>query len=260
MRVALGVEYDGRAFKGWQRLGEGRRTIQPVVENALAAIANHPVRIHCAGRTDAGVHALGQVIHLDTEARRDERAWVLGANTHLPNDVGITWARSVPATFHARHSAISRVYRYVICNRRERPAVTAAMVTWYHQPLTIEPMRLAARDLLGEHDFSAFRAAECQSRTPVRRVDRLDVWAKGTLVIVEVEANAFLQHMVRNLVGVLMAIGSGKAKPTWAREVLESRDRRLGGVTAPADGLYLVEVRYPESCGLPRPRRDLLPG
>lgn len=260
MRIAIGIEYDGRRFMGWQVLGQGKRTIQPVVEEALSKVADHPLKVCCAGRTDSGVHAIGQVAHVDTEARRSGRSWVLGANTHLPEDVSVTWAREVAEDFHARYSATGRIYRYVICNRGARPAAAAGRVTWEYRPLDVAPMREAAAFLIGEHDFTAFRASECQSKTPMRNLHRLDVWRRGDLVLIEAQANAFLHHMVRNIAGVLMAIGMGKARPSWAGEVLASCDRTQGGVTAPPDGLYLAEVQYPDQFGLPRPARDLLPG
>ncbi|MGQ0657454.1 MAG: tRNA pseudouridine(38-40) synthase TruA [Chromatiales bacterium] len=257
MRVAIGLEYDGRGFQGWQYLGEQRdvRTVQGCAQQALSRVAGEPVKPVCAGRTDSGVHALGQVIHIDTNARRSERAWVLGANSNLPDDVSVTWAREVPPQFHARYSATGRIYRYVILNSPGRSGMLSGRVTWEHRLIDVAKMQQAAPLLVGEHDFSAFRAAECQSMSAVREVKRLDVWREGDLVVVEIEANAFLQRMVRNIAGVLMAIGAGKASVHWAREVLESRDRRQGGVTAPADGLYLVRVMYPESFELPPPPR-----
>ncbi len=259
MRIALGIEYDGSRFHGWQSQ-RGVRTVQQVLEHALSKVADQPVRVHCAGRTDTGVHASGQVVHFDTGAVREPRAWVLGGNVNLPDDVAVTWAREVPAEFHARYRAIERSYRYVILNRQARPALQHGQVTWEYRPLQVEPMQEAARHLLGEHDFSAFRAKECQARHAVREVKRLEVRRRGDYVILEVTANAFLMHMVRNFAGVLMAIGMGKAPPAWAREVLEGRDRTLGGVTAPAHGLTLVRVRYPERYGLPTDGDSPLPG
>lgn len=260
MRVALGLEYDGRGFQGWQYLGARRDapTVQGCVERALSQVAGACVRAICAGRTDSGVHALGQVIHIDTDAWRSERAWVLGANSNLPHEVSVTWAHQVPPEFHARHSASGRTYRYIILNGPARSGLACGRVTWEHRPLAITAMRQAGTALIGEHDFSAYRAAECQSRSTVREVRRVEIRRAGDLVIVEVEANAFLQHMVRNIVGVLIAIGAGKAPPQWAREVLDSRDRRRGGVTAPAYGLYLTHVAYPSAFGIPPPRHSLL--
>ena len=251
MRIALGVEYDGRRFHGWESQ-RNARTVQDSLEQALARVADEPVRTVCAGRTDAGVHGLGQVVHFDTRAERSERSWVFGANANLPGDVAVLWARPVGEEFHARFAAMGRSYRYVIFNRPVRPAVLKGLVSWECRPLDVVPMAEAAATLLGEHDFSAFRAAGCQARSPVRTLHRLDVRRDAEMVFLEVEANAFLQHMVRNLAGVLMAIGDGRRPPEWAAEVLAGRDRRLGGVTAPPHGLYLTAVRYGPEHDLPR--------
>lgn len=249
MRIALGVEYDGIAFAGWQSQRR-TRTVQETLEAALARVADHPVRVVCAGRTDAGVHATAQVVHFDTESVRPERAWVLGTNSHLPADVAVRWARAVEPRFHARFTARGRRYRYVILNRDTRPALLRGRVWWVHRPLDAEPARAAAAYLVGEHDFTSFRALACQARHPVRTIRRLDVHRAGEFLFIDVSANAFLHHMVRNLAGVLAAIARGEHPPQWAREVLEARDRALGGVTAPAAGLYLVQVEYPEAFGL----------
>ena len=251
MRIAIGVEYDGRRFHGWEHQSHAR-TVQQVLEAALSRVADAPVRTVCAGRTDARVHGLAQVAHFDTEARRDERAWVLGANSNLPDDVAVLWALPVADAFHARFSAERRRYRYVILNRPVRPAVLRGRVTWECRLLDEKRMSRAAEALLGEHDFSAFRAAGCQARTPVRTLHRLDVRRDGDFVLLEVEANAFLQRMVRNIAGVLIAIGCGREDVGWAARVLAGRDRSRGGVTAPPDGLYLCEVRYPDGYRLPR--------
>ena len=267
MRVALGLEYDGSEFRGWQ-IQRGARSVQSCVEAALSRVADHGVRVVCAGRTDTGVHALSQVIHFDIEPMRDERAWVFGGNTYLPSDVSILWARQVPDDFHARHSATARVYRYVILNRPARPGLFASRVTWEYRPLCETLMREAACYLLGEHDFSAFRAEGCQAGHAVRTIHRLEVDREEDRVSIEIEANAFLYHMVRNIAGVLMAIGRGVAAPVWARQVLEARRRAQGGVTAPASGLYLTAVRYPPTRGIPGPGattfsrsgRAILPG
>ncbi|MEW6353314.1 MAG: tRNA pseudouridine(38-40) synthase TruA [Pseudomonadota bacterium] len=252
MRVALGVEYNGTSFCGWQTQ-DGARTVQACVEQALTRVADHPVKVIAAGRTDAAVHAAGQVVHFDTTAVRSERSWVFGANTHLPHDVSVLWACPVSEDFHARFSARARHYRYVILNRAVRPALLNARVSWYYRPLDAARMSAAAAYLLGEHDFSSYRALACQAKSPVRTVHRLDVTRHGELVVIDIAANAFLHHMVRNIAGVLMSIGSGEHEPVWAREVLEARDRTLGGVTAPPQGLTLMAVEYPEAFGLPQP-------
>jgi tRNA pseudouridine38-40 synthase len=249
-RFALGLEYDGAQFAGWQSQASVP-TIQNVIERALGRIADEPVSLVGAGRTDAGVHALGQVAHFDTHAERSPRGWVLGANTYLPPEVSVTWALPVPDHFHARYSAEARTYRYYICNRRARSALAARRATLVHHELDHERMALAAEALQGEHDFSAFRSAECQARSPVRRISSLVVQREGEWVMISVTANAFLHHMVRNLAGLLIAIGQGKAAPSWSREVLESRDRSRGAPTAPPEGLYLWRVHYPAAFGLP---------
>lgn len=252
MRYAFGIEYDGSDFSGWQAQRHAVRTVQGVVENAVSKVADHPVEVSCAGRTDAGVHSTGQVIHFDSAAQRSERSWVFGSNANLPKDVCVLWARPVADDFHARFSARGRAYRYVIFNRTVRPTFLARRVTWSHRPLEVDPMAAAARYLVGEHDFSSYRAVACQARSPVRTIHRLEVWRDGPYVHIEVEANAFLHHMVRNIAGVLMAIGAGEQPPEWAAQVLEARDRRLGGVTAPPHGLYLIRVDYPDVFDIPR--------
>jgi tRNA pseudouridine38-40 synthase len=251
MRIALGVESDGANFSGWQVQQKGVRTVQACVETALSKVANHPLGVACAGRTDAGVHALGQVCHLETQAQRPSRAWIRGTNSHLPEDISILWSLPVPDTFHARFSALARRYRYLILNRAVRSALHRQRATWFCRPLDVERMAQAARSLVGEHDFTSFRAVACQSRTPVRSVYTLEVTRKDDFVILEVEANGFLHHMVRNIAGVLMAVGTGVRPVHWAQQVLESRDRTLGGVTAPPEGLYLIHVRYPAMFRLP---------
>jgi tRNA pseudouridine38-40 synthase len=255
MRIAAGVEYDGRRFHGWQSQ-RGERCVQDVVEAALARVADARVRLFCAGRTDAGVHALGQVVHFDTGVARPERAWVLGANTVLPNDVSLRWARPVPDNFHARFSATGRRYRYVILDRSARSALLAGRVTWVHRPLDAARMAEAALALLGTHDFSSYRAIGCQAKQPVRTVTELTVQRRGALIEIAVSANAFLHHMVRNIAGVLIAIGRGDAPVEWAGEVLERRDRTAGGVTAMPDGLYLDRIEYPAAFDLPAERGD----
>jgi tRNA pseudouridine38-40 synthase len=249
-RFAVGVEYDGGAFSGWQQQ-VGLSTVQSELESALAPLLAHPVAVTGAGRTDAGVHARCQVVHFDTAAQRSERALVLGTNTTLPSAVAVRWARAVPDHFHARYSALARTYRYCILNRLARPGLATGNVAFVYKPLQVEPMAEAARQLLGTHDFNAFRAAECQARTPVRNLMQLRVQRSGEFVLLEVTANAFLHHMVRNIAGLLIHVGSGEAAPSLALEVLESRDRRLAPATAPAAGLYLWRVHYPAVFGLP---------
>ena len=249
-RIAVGLEYDGSAYAGWQAQS-ALRTIQQVSEQALSRIAAEPVSLVCAGRTDAGVHARAQVAHFDTHAQRSARSWVLGANSELPADVSLSWARPVPAHFHARYTAEARTYRYVILNRLARSALTAQRATWIHRPLDHEGMGEAALALLGEHDFSAFRSSECQAKSPIRRMERLVVERRGDWVLIEATANAFLHHMMRNIAGLLIAIGRAEAPPGWARTVLEGRDRTRAAATAPAAGLYLAGVRYPLAFGLP---------
>jgi tRNA pseudouridine38-40 synthase len=222
-----------------------------VAEAALARIAAAPVALVCAGRTDAGVHASGQVAHFDTEASRPARSWVLGANRELPPDVSLGWAQPVPAHFHARYSAEARSYRYLILNRTARSALHRSRAAFIHRPLEVARMAQACPALHGEHDFSAFRAAECQARTPVRRIEQLSVQRHGPWVVIEVTANAFLHHMVRNIAGLLIAIGKGDAEPSWAAQVLAGRDRTRSAATAPAAGLCLTGVRYPGAFGLP---------
>ena len=259
MRVAVGVQYDGSGFQGWQAQRPGVRTVQTVLEQALARVADQPVRLVCAGRTDAGVHGVGQVAHFDTTAVRSARSWVLGGNAHLPMDLSLSWAQDVPDDFHARFSALARRYRYLILNQSYRSALWRGRATWCYRPLDAERMREAGQALVGEHDFSSFRAAECQARHPVRDLRELTVRRQGDGLVLEVEANAFLHHMVRNIAGVLMAIGAGDRPVEWAREVLEQRDRTQAGVTAPAEGLYLLAVRYPTSFGLPTAESEIMP-
>jgi len=250
MRIAAGIEYDGSAFAGWQTQPHAP-SVQDALQAALARVADHPVKVVCAGRTDAGVHALGQVVHFDTDAIRRQRSWVLGANSNLPAAINVNWTREVDQNFHARFSAVARSYRYVILNRWTRSAVHAQRATWIHEPLDAAAMHRAAQHLLGEHDFSSYRALACQAKSPVRTIERIAVGRDNEWVTLDVTANAFLHHMVRNIAGVLISIGRGEQPEDWTRQVLEHRDRALGGVTAVPQGLYFVGPRYPGEFGIP---------
>jgi tRNA pseudouridine38-40 synthase len=252
VRLAVGIEYAGTRYAGWQRQPSAP-SVQAEVERALALVAAHPVEVTCAGRTDAGVHALGQVAHFDTQAERPLRGWVLGANGHLPADVALAWAAVVGGDFHARYAARSRTYRYRILNRAARAPLAVDRAWLVHAELDAERMHAAAQALVGEHDFSAFRAAECQAPLPVRRLLRIAVERRGPSLVVEVTANAFLQHMVRNIVGSAVRVGEGARPLEWLGEVLASRDRRRAGPTAPAAGLYLAAVEYAPEHRLPSP-------
>lgn len=258
MRFAVGVEYVGTAYAGWQTQ-HSAPSVQQVAEAAFSRIAAEPVSLICAGRTDAGVHARWQVAHFDTDANRRLRAWLLGANTELPPDVSISWVRPVPMHFHARYSAEARTYRYLILNRGTRSAFAVNRAACIYKPLDHEPMAEAALALLGSHDFSAFRSAECQANSPVRRMEKLTVSRHGEWIVIEATANAYLHHMMRNIAGMLIAIGRGDAPPSWAKEILECRDRKRNAATAPAEGLYFWGVRYPPVFGLPVPPEDAGP-
>jgi len=251
VRIAVDLEDDGTAFCGWQTQPTGC-AIQDAFERALAAIATARVASICAGRTDAGVHALGQVAHFDVDVARPLTAWVRGVNTHLPPSIAVTWAREVSAQFHARYSARSRTYRYLLLNRGERPGVLNHRVGWYHRVLDLDAMREAAQHLVGEHDFSAFRSAECQARSTVRRLFSVEIERTDTLVTFDVRANAFLQNMVRIIVGCLIEVGSGKRSPAWLAQVRDARDRARAAATVDAAGLYLTCVNYDDEWGLPR--------
>lgn len=250
-RLALCVSYDGSRYHGWQHQEEVI-SVQQTLEHALSRVANQPVTVVCAGRTDAGVHATGQIVHFDTEAERTERSWMFGANSNLPGDISVSFAKSVPNDFHARFSALARTYRYVICNQPVRSGVLQKAVTWYYKPLDAERMQAATPYLLGEHDFSAYRGSGCQAHHAIRTIHALSVKRHGRMIVVEVTANAFLLHMVRNIVGVLLEIGRGEKAPEWAGEVLQTCDRRAGGVTGSPQGLYLVDIDYPAHFGLPK--------
>lgn len=250
MKIALGIEYDGKHYFGWQRQ-EKVVSVQQELEKALSFIADEEINVFCAGRTDAGVHATGQVVHFETAAIRPEKAWSFGTNAKLPDDVAVTWAKQVPDDFHARFSAVARRYRYVIYNNKLRSAILPFGVTHYHFPLNHELMHLAGQALLGENDFSAFRAAQCQSGTPWRNVHHLNVSRRGNYVIIDIQANAFVHHMVRNIAGSLLEVGAGNQPVEWIAQLLAKKDRTLAAPTAKAEGLYLVNVIYPQYFGLP---------
>lgn len=250
-RIALGVEYDGSAFNGWQIQKDGR-SVQHALEQALERVADHPVRVFCAGRTDTGVHATAQVVHFDTTASRSEHNWVLGGNSLLPPDASITWARPVADDFHARFSALERAYTYLILVRRARSALYHDRICRLYQMPDAQRMHLAAQALVGTHDFTSFRAAGCQAKSPTRTVLNLDVRQSGDWLRLDVRANAFLQHMVRNIAGTLIAVGQGEAEVDWPARLLQVRDRREAAMTAPPQGLYLVDIRYPEAFAVPR--------
>ncbi len=250
MRIAIGIEYDGTAYNGWQRQRTGNG-VQELIEKALSGVADEPIEVTCAGRTDSGVHATGQVAHFDSDSERSDRAWLLGANSSLPGDIAVTWARGVDEEFHARFSATSRSYRYVILNRPVRSALHRNRAWWVCQPLDVALMNEAAQALMGKHDFSAFRAAGCQASTPNREIMSVAIERDGDWLTVALTANAFLQHMVRNITGTLVAIGLGEKPPRWLAEVLEGKDLNRGGIAAPSHGLTLVGAQYPQEYGLP---------
>lgn len=250
MRIALGIEYDGTHYCGWQRQKEVQ-SVQEKLEHALSIVANHPVVVQCAGRTDTGVHGTGQVVHFDTTASRKMVAWTMGANANLPKDVAVRWAKEVPDEFHARFAATARRYRYIIYNSQIRPGIFHSGVSHYHGELDADKMQLAANYLLGEHDFTSFRAMHCQSRSPWRNMMHLNVTRYGQYIVIDIKANAFVHHMVRNITGSLLCVGRGDKEPEWIDWLLKAKDRKLAGVTAKAEGLYLVAVDYPQTFDLP---------
>jgi tRNA pseudouridine38-40 synthase len=249
-RFAAIVQYQGADFCGFQRQKHSP-SVQQELEQALSYVADCPVKIHCAGRTDTAVHASHQVIHFDTSAERSGYSWVQGANSQLPDSISLIWADKISQDFHARFSAGARTYRYVIDNSPTRPAIMAAAVTWFKKPLDISLMQQSCEYLLGEQDFSAFRGSGCQSNSPWRNVHRANVYRRGNLVIFEITANAFLLHMVRNIVGSLLEVGTARQKPLWIQQLLAQGDRCKSAATAAPDGLYLVAVDYPARFGLP---------
>ena len=257
MRIALGLEYDGSRFLGWQTQ-PGGGTVQDALEAAIAGIAAVPAAVTCAGRTDRGVHAREQVVHFDTGAERPASAWVRGVNALLPESIAVLWSCEVDGGFHARYGALARTYRYVLVERPVRPALASRHVGWFHHALDVGAMREAASHLIGEQDFSAFRSAECQAKSPVRRLHSLQIERCGERIDFVLRANAFLHHMVRNLVGTLVYVGKGKHSPGWAREVLDSRDRSAAAPTFSPEGLYLESVEYDARWNLPLMKRAAL--
>ncbi|MEB0138025.1 MULTISPECIES: tRNA pseudouridine(38-40) synthase TruA [unclassified Undibacterium] len=263
-RLVLGVQYDGADWHGWQTQPDGH-TVQDALERALQQFCGAPVSTVCAGRTDAGVHGLEQVVHFDSDLRRAPYSWVNGVNAFLPASIAVQWAKELPLdplsqdNFHARFSARARTYHYVLYNARIRKPMWVGRAGWVFRPLEVEPMREAARHLIGEHDFSAFRAAACQAKTPVKHLYDLQIRQQGELIVFSLRASAFLHHMVRNIVGSLLAVGQGKHSPEWLAEVLQSRDRSLAAPTFMPDGLYLAKIDYEKKWELPQAESDSLP-
>ncbi len=244
MKIALGVEYLGTDFHGWQLQKSGIRTVQQVVEQALSKVADHPVRVFCSGRTDAGVHALEQVIHFETNASREDKAWLFGGNVNLPHDVNFTWAKRVNDDFHARFSAFARRYHYKIHNTKVRSALVGSHSLWEPRELDVDAMNKAAKHLLGEHDFSSFRGSLCQAKSPVKTIEFINLTKTGNEILLDIKANAFLHHMVRNIVGTLLKVGKGERPTSWVKEVLIAKDRKQAGATAPSQGLYFIKAFY----------------
>ena len=257
MRIALGLEFDGTPFHGWQSQADGSG-VQNSLERALSAIAGERIAVIGAGRTDAGVHATVQVAHFDTEAIRPETAWLRGVNSLLPPSLVVRWAVPVADRFHARFTATGRHYTYLLLDRPVRPALLATRVGWYHRPLALGAMREAALALLGSHDFSSFRAAECQAKTPVKTLDRINVTRDGSIIRFDLHADAFLQHMVRNIIGTLVYVGNGRHPPHWVSDVLAGRDRSRAAPTFAAAGLYLSGIDYPVNWNLPATHQPVI--
>jgi tRNA pseudouridine38-40 synthase len=244
MKIAIGVEYLGTHFHGWQLQKSGVRTVQFMVESALSKVANHPVRVFCSGRTDAGVHAIEQVIHFETTAERADKAWLFGGNVNLPNDVNFVWARRVDEDFHARFNAVARQYQYKIHNTPVRSALLATHSLWEPRELNIDKMNQAALYLQGKHDFSAFRGSLCQAKSPIKTIEFIRLSCQGNEILLDIKANAFLHHMVRNIMGTLLKVGKGGREPDWVEFVLNSKLRKEAGETAPPQGLYFVKAFY----------------
>lgn len=254
-RYALGIEYQGSQYHGWQRQ-ETADSVQARLESALSTVADKPITVMCAGRTDKGVHAANQVVHFDTDAFRDDRAWTLGTNTHLPPDIRVRWIKSVSNDFHARFSAYARQYQYFIYNHDIAPGILNGCITWHYPKLDVSLMQEAANAFIGEHDFSSFRAAECQAKSPIRTVHDIEITRYGHLICITLSANAFLHNMVRIMTGVLMEIGKGRQPVSWASEVLAAKSRKCSGVTASPQGLYLTAVSYPDEFSIPSASRS----
>jgi len=252
MRFALGIDYEGTHYRGWQTQQEGVPSIQSTIEDVLSRIADHPVIIHAAGRTDAGVHASGMVAHFDTHAIRGHKSWLLGSNTWLPKDIALRWIHPVSEDFHARFKAVARRYRYIIFNSGQRSSQLAGKVTWHYHPLNFERMKIAANYLVGQHNFNSFRAVGCQSRNPNRHVHFLNLTKRGSLIILDIQADGFLHHMVRNIMGCLLEIGQGMYEIDHIDTMFAAEDRRAAGITAPADGLYFIQSYYPDQFDLPQ--------
>lgn len=245
MKIALGVEYKGTNFHGWQSQKNEIRTVQDCVELALSKIANHPIRVFCAGRTDTGVHAKEQIIHFETNIQREEKAWVLGGNAHLPNDVSLLWAKVVDNDFHARFDAVARKYKYHIINHKIRPSILNGLALWEPRKLDLAKMQEATKTLLGEHNFSAFRSSVCQAKSPIKTIEKIELKLENEQIVLTIKANAFLHHMVRNIVGTLLKVGRDEKPVLWVKEVLGSQDRKQAGMTAPPEGLYFIKAFYP---------------
>ena len=251
-RIALGIEYKGTQYRGWQSQMKPIITVQDTVEKALSQVANKKIQVVCAGRTDAQVHASNQVVHFDTSVFRSNKSWIMGANANLPSDISIIWAKKMDSRFHARFSATQRRYRYIIYNDPIRPAHLSDQITWNYRDLDFSKMQQASLYLIGRHDFSSFRASHCQAKSPIKTISELKVYKNGKFIVLDISADAFLHHMVRNIAGVLMSIGSGLKSVDWMKQVLEAQDRAKGGVTAPPYGLYLVDVCYPKIFDMPK--------
>jgi len=244
MRLALGVEYNGTHFHGWQLQEEGVRTVQGEIERALSIVANHPVRVFCAGRTDAGVHAIEQVIHFETDAVRSDKSWVFGCNVNLPHDVNVLWVKKVSDDFHARFDAIARSYEYRILNTEVRSSLNSDFVLWEPRKIDLEKFKEAAKILVGEHDFSSFRGHLCQAKSPIKNIEFIDIDMRESLITINIKSNAFLHHMVRNIVGTLLKVGRMEEQPGWVEEVLGKKDRKFAGPTARPEGLYFKKAFY----------------